>query len=61
MAPNAAPGADLWQGPRRLFEAAGFTVAATRQANAAARPHLIMRRELPDRFLSSAFAASGDV
>jgi GNAT superfamily N-acetyltransferase len=39
-------GADLWQGPRRLFEAAGFTVAATRQANAAASPHLIMRREV---------------
>ena len=39
-------GADLWQGPRRLFEAAGFTVVATRQANAVASPHLIMRREV---------------
>ena len=39
-------GADLWQGPRRLYEAAGFTVAATRQANAAASPHLIMRRDV---------------
>jgi GNAT superfamily N-acetyltransferase len=41
------PGADLWQGPRRLYEAAGFTVAATRQASAAASPHLIMRRSVP--------------
>ncbi|HEV2928704.1 MAG TPA: GNAT family N-acetyltransferase [Propionibacteriaceae bacterium] len=40
-------GADLWQGPRRLFEAAGFTVVATRQANAVASPHLIMRRNVP--------------
>jgi GNAT superfamily N-acetyltransferase len=40
-------GADLWQGPRRLFEAAGFTVVTTRQANAAAYPHLIMRRTVP--------------
>jgi GNAT superfamily N-acetyltransferase len=36
--------ADLWQGPRRLFEAAGFTVVATRQANKAASRRLIMRR-----------------
>jgi len=42
-----APGAELWRGPRRLYEAAGFTVAAARQANAAARRHLIMRRALP--------------
>jgi GNAT superfamily N-acetyltransferase len=35
---------DLWQGPRRLFEAAGFTVVATRRANRAASPRLIMRR-----------------
>jgi GNAT superfamily N-acetyltransferase len=40
-------GADLWRGPRRLFEAAGFTVVATRQANAIAHPHLIMRRTVP--------------
>ena len=39
--------ADLWQGPRRLFEAAGFTVVATRQANKAAAPRLIMRRTVP--------------
>jgi GNAT superfamily N-acetyltransferase len=39
--------ADLWRGPRRLFEAAGFTVVATRQANAIAHPHLIMRRTVP--------------
>ena len=42
-----APGAELWRGPRRLYEAAGFTVAATRQANAAARRQLIMRRSVP--------------
>ena len=42
-----APGAELWRGPRRLYEAAGFTVAATRQANANARPQLIMRRTVP--------------
>ena len=42
-----APGAELWHGPRRLYEAAGFTVAATRQANATARPQLIMRRAVP--------------
>ena len=42
-----APGAELWRGPRRLYEAAGFTVAATRQANATARPQLIMRRTVP--------------
>jgi GNAT superfamily N-acetyltransferase len=41
-----APGAELWRGPRRLYEAAGFTVAATRQANASARPQLIMRRTM---------------
>ena len=45
--PGRRPSADLWRGPRRLFEAAGFTVAATRQANAAASPHLIMRRTVP--------------
>jgi GNAT superfamily N-acetyltransferase len=39
-----APGAELWRGPRRLYEVADFTVAATRQANATARPQLIMRR-----------------
>jgi GNAT superfamily N-acetyltransferase len=39
-------GADLWQGPRRLYEAAGFRVVASRQANATASPHLIMRREV---------------
>jgi GNAT superfamily N-acetyltransferase len=39
--------ADLWQGPRRLFEAAGFAVVVTRQANAVASPHLIMRRTVP--------------
>jgi GNAT superfamily N-acetyltransferase len=39
-----APGAELWRGPRRIYEAAGFTVAATRRANATARPQLIMRR-----------------
>ncbi len=45
-----APGAELWRGPRRLYEAAGFTVAATRQANATARPQLIMRHTvLSDR------------
>ena len=38
------PSADLWRGPRRLFEAAGFTVIATRHANATAHPHLVMRR-----------------
>ena len=42
-----APGAELWRGPRRLYEAAGFTVAATRQANATARRQLIMRRPVP--------------
>ena len=42
-----APGAELWRGPRRLYEAAGFTVAATRQANATARRQLIMRRTVP--------------
>ena len=36
MAAERRPGADLWRGPRRLFEAAGFAVAATRQANATA-------------------------
>ncbi len=36
--------AALWRGPRRLFEAAGFTVVATRQANRTASPQLIMRR-----------------
>ena len=41
------PGAALWRGPRRLFEAAGFTVVDTRQANAAAHPQLIMRRTVP--------------
>jgi GNAT superfamily N-acetyltransferase len=41
---DRAPGAELWRGPRRLYEAAGFTVAATRRANANARPQLIMRR-----------------
>jgi GNAT superfamily N-acetyltransferase len=39
--------AALWRGPRRLFEAAGFTVVATRQANATASPQLIMRRTVP--------------
>jgi GNAT superfamily N-acetyltransferase len=39
--------AALWRGPRRLFEAAGFTVVDTRQANANARPQLIMRRTVP--------------
>ena len=42
-----APGAELWRGPRRLYEAAEFTVAATRQANASARRQLIMRRTVP--------------
>jgi GNAT superfamily N-acetyltransferase len=42
-----APGAELWRGPRRLYEAAGFSVAATRQANATARRQLIMRRAVP--------------
>jgi GNAT superfamily N-acetyltransferase len=41
------PGAALWRGPRRLFEAAGFTVVDTRQANAIAAPQLIMRRTVP--------------
>jgi GNAT superfamily N-acetyltransferase len=41
------PGAEMWRGPRRLFEAAGFTVAATRQANRTAAPQLIMRRTVP--------------
>jgi GNAT superfamily N-acetyltransferase len=41
------PGAEMWRGPRRLFEAAGFTVAATRQPNTAANPRLIMRRSVP--------------
>ena len=41
------PGAALWRGPRRLFEAAGFTVVDTRQANAVAHPQLIMRRTVP--------------
>ncbi len=41
------PGAAMWRGPRRLFEAAGFTVADTRQANSIARPQLIMRRTVP--------------
>jgi GNAT superfamily N-acetyltransferase len=40
-------GAALWRGPRRLFEAAGFTVVDTRQANSVARPQLIMRRTVP--------------
>jgi GNAT superfamily N-acetyltransferase len=39
-------GAALWRGPRRLFEAAGFTVVATRQPNAVAFPQLIMRRTI---------------
>jgi GNAT superfamily N-acetyltransferase len=42
-----APGAELWHGPRRLYEAAGFSVVATRQANATARRQLIMRRAVP--------------
>ena len=41
------PSADLWRGPRRLFEAAGFAVVATRHANATANPQLIMRRTIP--------------
>jgi GNAT superfamily N-acetyltransferase len=43
------PGAGVWRGPRRLYEGAGFTVVATRQANAAARPQLIMRRTVAPR------------
>ena len=42
-----ASSAALWRGPRRLFEAAGFTVVDTRQANSVARPQLIMRRTVP--------------
>ena len=41
------PGAAMWRGPRRLFEAAGFTVVDTRRANSIARPQLIMRRTVP--------------
>jgi GNAT superfamily N-acetyltransferase len=41
------PGAAMWRGPRRLFEAAGFTVADTRQANSVSRRQLIMRRTVP--------------
>lgn len=41
------PGAELWRGPLRLYEAAGFTVAATRRANATAHPQLVMRRTVP--------------
>jgi GNAT superfamily N-acetyltransferase len=42
--PDRRSSAALWRGPRRLFEAAGFTVVARRQANRTAAPQLIMRR-----------------
>jgi len=37
-----------WRGPVSLFAAAGFVEVARRQANASARPQLIMRRAVPE-------------